>query len=118
MVGPSTSLAGGLVAAATLFALNYILKRFLFKSKSLTRFLEGHPVMLIHNGVLIQENLDKERISFEELDATVREHGVPSIDHVDLAVLETDGNISVLSENYQKKTVKKRKAHKVLSKTN
>jgi uncharacterized membrane protein YcaP (DUF421 family) len=46
----------------------------------------------------------------------VREHGVESVQEVDLAIMEVDGSISVLSEHYQKKTVKRRKAHKVLTK--
>jgi len=41
---------------------------------------------------------------------------VENIKDVDLAVLEVDGNISVLSHQYQKRTVRKRKAHKVISK--
>src|SRR5436190_24279475 len=50
MVGPSTSLMGGLIAAATLFALNYLLKLFLYKSKTLSKVLQGGPVMLVHKG--------------------------------------------------------------------
>jgi uncharacterized membrane protein YcaP (DUF421 family) len=118
MVGPDTTLAGGMIAAGSLFILNFILKYFLFRSKSLNRFVQGTPVMLVHKGIIIQENLNKEKISLEEIEAAAREHGVETIDEIDLAVLETDGNISVLSKNYQMKTVRKRKAHKVLSKTN
>jgi uncharacterized membrane protein YcaP (DUF421 family) len=40
--------------------------------------------------------------------AAIREHGVDSIEKVDLAMLEVDGNISVLSENFKTKTRKKR----------
>lgn len=117
MVGNNSSLVGGLVAAGALFFTNYILKSVLFKSKGFSEFLEGSPTMLIHHGLVIKEHLQKEKISMEELEAAVREHGVPSIDKVDLAVLEADGNISILSENYQRRTQKKRKAHKVLAKT-
>jgi len=46
----------------------------------------------------------------------VREHGVKSVKEVDIAIMEVDGSISVLSEKYQKKTVKRRKVHKVLTK--
>ena len=52
----------------------------------------------------------------EELEAAVREHGVESIKEVDLAVLEVDGNISVLSQNFLKKSMKRRRAHKIISK--
>ncbi|MBK9542122.1 MAG: DUF421 domain-containing protein [Bacteroidetes bacterium] len=114
MVGDNTTVWGGTLAAAALFSTNYIFKQILYKSKSVNEFIQGDPVLLIHNGIVIQENLKKERISMQEIEASVREHGVPSIDQVDLAVLEVDGNISILSEKYQHHTQKKRKAHKIL----
>jgi uncharacterized membrane protein YcaP (DUF421 family) len=46
----------------------------------------------------------------------VREHGVALFEEVDLAIMEVDGSISVLSEKYQRKTVKRRKPYKVLNK--
>ena len=117
MVGPSTSLIGGLVAAATLFAVNYFLKIFLFRSKSFTQLVQGDPVMLVHEGNVIEENLARQKISLDEVEAAAREHGVATLNEVDLAILETDGNISILSNNYQKKSTKRRKSHKVLSRT-
>ncbi len=48
-----------------------------------------------------------------EIEQAVREHGISGIGEVNLAVLEADGNISVLSGNDTKCTVKKRKAPKV-----
>ena len=72
--------------------------------------------MLIHHGVLLNENLSREKITIAELEAAIREHGLDGIQHVDLAVLETDGNISILSENYQKKSTRKRKTHKAITK--
>ena len=74
--------------------------------------------MLVHNGRVIQDHLDKVKISMAELEAAIREHGVETVAEVDLAVLESDGNISILSENFRKRSVRRRKAHKVLSQTN
>ena len=116
MVGPDTSLWGGIIAAASLFVVNAGFKYFLFRSKKFTELVEGHAVMLIHKGKVIEKNIQQQKISLDELEAVVREHGLKEIEEVDLAVLEVDGNISVLSEKYQKKTSKKRKQHKVLSK--
>lgn len=118
MVGPDNSLPGGLIAAGTLFILNFILKFILFRSKKISKLFQGNPAMLVHKGNVIEENLKKEQITLEELTAALREHGIARIEDVDLAVLETDGNISILSENYHKRHVKKRKAHKIISKTN
>lgn len=118
MVGTDSSLLGGIIAAATLFLVNVIFKFIIYRNKKIGTLLQGEPVMLIHNGKVIEAHLKKVEISVDELNAAVREHGISHIKDVDLAVLETDGNISILSDNYQKRHTRKRKAHKVMSKTN
>lgn len=115
MVGPDTSLGGGLTAAAGLFLLNFILKRITYTNKSFSKFLQGEPIMLVHNGVILKKHLEKVRLTEEELLAAMREHGVDSIEKVDLAVMEADGNISILSNNFQQRT-HKRRPHKVIRK--
>ena len=114
MVGESTSLEAGLIAAITLFTLNAIFKLLVFKFKSVEKLIEGNPTMLVYNGKTNLANLEKEKITVEELHASIREHGIKDLSDVDLAILEADGNISILSENYKKRSIKKRKHHKVL----
>jgi uncharacterized membrane protein YcaP (DUF421 family) len=116
MVGPDSSLLGGLIAAASLFLVNIILKFITYRYKKANKTIEGEPVILIHNGKLIKKNLDKEKIPLEEIKASVREHGVEKIDDVNLAILETDGNISIISDNFTRKSVRRRKSHKVIKK--
>ena len=116
MVGPNNSLLGGLAAAASLFIANYFLKLVLYKYPLLNKLIEGEPLMLIYEGHVIQKNLDRAKIGVEELIEAIREHGVEHIDKVNLAVLESDGNISILSNDYSHKTSKKRKAHKIITK--
>ena len=87
-----------------------------FKNKFFSRLLQGSPVLLVHNGKPITTNLNRERISIKELEQAAREHGVESISDVNLAVLEVDGSISILSENYQKKTKRKHRLQKGLAK--
>ena len=117
MVGSNSSLLGGITAAGSLFIVNIVLDRLFFRSKKISEFFQGNPLMLIYNGKAIEHHLKQATISHNELEAVVREHGVRSIKEVDLAILETDGNISILSDNYAHKTVRKRKAHKVLTKS-
>jgi uncharacterized membrane protein YcaP (DUF421 family) len=68
------------------------------------RVMQGEPMMLIYQGHVNDNNLKKARITTDELLEAVREHGVASIKEVNLAVLESDGNISVLSADYQHRT--------------
>ena len=116
MVGPDSTLSGGLVAATTLFVVNYLLKNLQYRFPKFGKVVEGDATMLIYKGKLIESHMKKAKITLDELMEAVREHGVDSIKEVDLAILEVDGNISVLSQEYQKKTVKRHKGHKILSK--
>lgn len=113
MVGSDTSLQGGMVAAGALFIANFILKKLIYKFQSVGKFIQGEPITLIYNGLAQKNNLKRAGFTIHELEAAVREHGVDSIAKVNLAMLEVDGNISVLSESFQKKTHKKR-IHKTL----
>jgi uncharacterized membrane protein YcaP (DUF421 family) len=114
MVGDDTSLSGGLVAALALFAMNYVFKRLSLGSESISKVIDGEPVMLIYNGKVRPNALKEASITLEQLKAVVREHGVEEIGDVNLAIFEVDGNISVLSDNYQNLTKRKRKGHRIL----
>lgn len=109
MVGPDSSLLGGIVAAMALFLINYLMKFILYRSPKLTKILEGEAVILIYKGVVNQENLIKEKITEEELAAVVREHGVGGITQVEIAILERDGNISVVSKELDGQTYHRRR---------
>jgi uncharacterized membrane protein YcaP (DUF421 family) len=117
MVGNNTSLPAGIVAATTLFGVNYIFKLILFRSKKISGLIQGNPLMLVYKGKIVKPHLDQAKITIEELDAAIREHGIENIQDVDLAVLEVDGNISVLSQHFKRRTVRKLRAHKIMSKT-
>lgn len=116
MVGNNTSLGGGLVAAASLFLVNYLLKILAYKFPMFNKALQGQAIMLVYKGKTIEKNLEKARFSQEELLEAIREHGVSSLQEVDLAILEVDGNVSVLSDEFRHKTTRKRKAHRMITK--
>ncbi|MFC6267502.1 DUF421 domain-containing protein [Frigoriflavimonas asaccharolytica] len=106
MVGSNNSLEGGLVAATVLFALNFLVKKIIFKNPIIKSLIESDPVVLIKDGIVDNIKMKEQQVSFDELEEVVREHGVENIGDVKLAVLEVDGNISVISmdiENNQTK---------------
>ncbi len=119
MVGPDVSLSGGLLAALSLFVLNFFLKKFFFKHPHASEFIQGKAVMLVYKGEVQYANLIKAEITMEELEAALREHGVETADQVDLAMLEVDGSISVISEDFKKRTIQPvshRKRHRLKGK--
>ncbi|WP_326983713.1 YetF domain-containing protein [Chryseobacterium sp. MYb264] len=103
MVGPDTSLQGGLVAALVLFAANFILKRLMFSNRKFESFMEEDPVILVRDGKIDEKALNKVKITRDELEEAIREHGVDGIENVKLSILEVDGNISVISEDEKSK---------------
>lgn len=111
MVGPDTSLSGGIIAALALFVINYIIKKLTHKYKGLNDFLLDKPEVLIHNGTLDFDALSKLDISHEELKEAAREHGLEHLTDVKLAMLEIDGTISIISDDkkHLKQTHYKRK---------
>ena len=112
MVGSDTSLIGGLLAAASLFVVNFIFKWVMYRFPKLGKTIQGHPLLLVYKGKLVEQNLRKIQLSYSELEEAIREHGVERVSDVDQAVFEVDGNISILSNDYKHQTTKKRKVHK------
>ena len=97
MVGSNVSLQGGLVAALVLFSANFVVKKIIFKNPKIKSLIESDPVILVKDGIVDNVAMKNEDIGFDELEEAAREHGVEQIADVKLAVLEVDGNISVVS---------------------
>ena len=112
MVGSNSSLSGGLVAASVLFILNYLLKLLMYRSSSIKDMIEGKPVILIYHGKVDVAHLHQESISMDELEEAIREHGIDSYKNVKLAILEVDGNISVISGEDNKLIQSRYKHHR------
>ena len=117
MVGNNTSLWGGLAAASVLFIINFILKKLMFAYPKFSDFMQEKPEILIHDGNLDFKTLSKLNISSDKLKEAMREHGIEYFKDVKLAMLEIDGNISIISGKQDlKQTYHKRKhIHKSLS---
>ena len=96
MVGPDTSLTGGILAAVVLLLVNALVARLRYKWPRLRHLVEGTPTLLALHGEVIPEHLRREGIDEEILAAALREHGIADISGVEMAVLETDGSISVV----------------------
>lgn len=96
MVGSDNSLLGGVIAAAVLLTLNFLVAELSGVNRRFRKFVQGSPTLLVHNGQLIPAHMARERVTFDELERSMREHGISCIQEVSLAVLEVDGSISIL----------------------
>ena len=107
MVGPDTSLTGGVVAAFVLLAVNAAVAQLRLRWPGLRRWVEGTPTLLVLRGEVIPEHLRREGLDLETLEAALREHGLADITQVDMAVLEVDGTISVVPVGGEMRRMKK-----------
>ena len=96
MTGPDTSLLGGVVAAATLLLVNYLVGELSGVNRRFRKLVEGQPSLLVHDGQVIDAHMEKEHVSRDDLERALREHGIANAKDVALAVLEVDGSISCL----------------------
>jgi len=101
MINNDNTLGGGIVAGVVLLGLNWGLNRLVRHSKRVEDALIGHAVLIVNDGRPIRAHMAREGITMEQLDAALREHGMHSLDEVHLAVLETDGTISVVPTGTQ-----------------
>lgn len=96
MVGPDTSLLGGVVSAITLLTAHSLFSRLRLRVPAFRRALSGEPTILIRDGQILSDNTKREEITEDELLSALREHGVEHATDVELAELEVDGSISVV----------------------
>lgn len=114
MVGSDVSLEGGIIAAFSLFLINYIFKKVMLKSEFVKNLVQEKPEILIHDGIIEFKTLSKLGITSDELDEVIREHGVENYKHVKLAMLEINGSISVISGDDSLIQTKHKRIHKSL----
>jgi len=109
IIGGDLSLTGGLIAAGTLIGANYGIAKARDRLHWVRTLVEGSPTELVRDGKLLRENMRKENVELEELMMEIREHGLADLKEVRLAVLETDGSISVVPADGDAQTQPRRR---------
>jgi uncharacterized membrane protein YcaP (DUF421 family) len=99
LTGGDQSLPTALICAGTLMLLSYLIDYASFKSKIFEKLLEGEPQLIINNGVVNKKVQNAAHISNDELAEILRDHGVDHIEMVKVAVLETNGKVSVIKKD-------------------
>lgn len=64
----------------------------------LNTILEGKPVELVRDGELLRQGMRSELMNEQDVFATLRIHGIDDLREVKLAVLEVDGEVSVIRQ--------------------
>jgi uncharacterized membrane protein YcaP (DUF421 family) len=79
--------------------MNWIVAAYSSRNRGFRRVVQGSPSLLIHDGELLMDHMEKEHITVDEVMRSLREHGIGSVQEVALGVLEVDGSLSFLKKN-------------------
>lgn len=95
MNGGDNSVLGGVLSALSLLGVNWLISWSTFRNKRLARLVEGKPEVIVHNGHIYQDVMQRQQLTQSELDAALRAAGCADVSHVHFAILENNGQISV-----------------------
>ena len=101
MVGTDVSIFGGLLAAATLLAMNHLTGALIERIPRFRKIVEGEPRLLVNDGKLIESHVRDAGLTDDLILQAIREHGFEDLSQVQLAVLEIDGTISIVPRGAQ-----------------
>ncbi len=92
----------GIASITGLVLMQTLISYLALKSRKISRFFSGQPSILINKGQIDYKALKKERISIDEIFEQLRVQGYFNIKDVQYAILETDGNLSIVpSPSYE-----------------
>jgi len=95
IIGDDNSVTGGVIGAFGLLAINWLVVKALFRSRRLTRALEGRSTTLIRNGQIDIKAMNQESLTREELLSVVHRQGFEGFHQVRKCELEPNGTFYV-----------------------
>ena len=96
IAGEARTIPDVLLLVLVILLWDYLFNVLEYNFPRLRRVVQDSPTLLIHNGHVLKQNLRKERLTEQELAASLRKQGVADLRRVKQAILEVDGQISVV----------------------
>ena len=94
------SIAQGFVAIIVVAAAKYATGWLSYWDHGINKVLEGSPTELVKNGEVVRKNLRAEMMNEKEVMAALRLQGISDVREVKLALMEVDGQVSVIREDW------------------
>ena len=94
----NVTLADGSVAFFLFISLQATLTWLSVRSKSVKNIITSSPTMLLYKGDILWDVLKRERITLDEIHMAARKKGIVDLHQIDLIVLETTGDITIIED--------------------
>ncbi len=96
MVGNEASLTNAFIEIITIALAHSLIAWARDRSSRVARLFDGTPLILLEDGQWRADTLRKMRVQDDDVMASARDQGVPSLDKIERAILERNGEISVI----------------------
>ncbi|UFU00285.1 DUF421 domain-containing protein [Radiobacillus kanasensis] len=97
-INQSIKIMNGIVALLVFGFIPVLLGYISMKSYKFRMLVEGYPTVLVENGQILEENLLKVKMTMDDLMLFLREKNAFKLSDVELAILETNGQMSVMKK--------------------
>jgi uncharacterized membrane protein YcaP (DUF421 family) len=99
MAGEYRTISEGVLLIATIAGWNFLFDWLAYHSPLIDRFVTPRTLQLIRHGRVLQHNMAKQFLTMDDLMAQLRAHGITRVADVRHAFLESDGKISVITND-------------------
>lgn len=99
ILGDKVTPGTGLVGFFTIFLTNKLVNHLMFHFGGIRRKLDPTPKLIIRNGQIMKEVLSSLKMTEPEVYRMLREKGILNPDRVAYGIIESDGELSVISED-------------------
>ena len=99
------SVTGAMLAVGTIALLVVAMSYVGYRWPRTNRVLEGVPVIVVDDGRIVDDVIETERLTDEEVVSAAREQGIEDLRHVRYGVLEPDGAFSFVRVDPSQRTV-------------
>jgi uncharacterized membrane protein YcaP (DUF421 family) len=90
------SVVDALVAVSTLLSLVMLTSILMHQSKRAEKVISAEPTVLVHHSQYAVDNMNRERVTAEEIFGEMHKTGLEDIHQVKWAILESDGSITII----------------------
>jgi uncharacterized membrane protein YcaP (DUF421 family) len=90
------SLTGAVLTVGAIAVLQVFVSWLSYRFPRVRPMLEGEPIIIVQDGLPIEKNLKRERLTIEDIAEAARKESIAHLEDVRFAVLETDGQISFI----------------------
>lgn len=89
-------LLSGVIPIFTLIMVEIALSQISLKNRKFRKLLTGKPSVIIHNGKILRDEMKKLRFNHDDLTEQLRIQGYVRIEDINFAILETNGQLSII----------------------